>query len=341
MVQNGGNKLTPLYCDENLLERLRFLVTDTATNAKVRKKAQGLYIGWAQNFKGVRGYERLVALYKQVPVRSRKPRPQPKYLSNDLRDLEEDEDEDEERERSHGSNDGQDSRRRNNNHNDYYDDNAGEGSSRGSHRPPPVPPSSAKPSKGKKKPLTKSNKSAPAPMPKINLIKERPLIQRVLADSGTASTNLINALTLINWERELSTENKAATDGFKRCRTLRKSVLRYIHSIESDEFLGPLIHANEELITALKKYDEMSRPPDYDSDSEDSDYDKDDWKVEADRMQHLNIGSSSKNAGTSRSRSGSLAHNTQESSTKKQQQYSESETESEDDNNPFGDSNAI
>lgn len=344
-----------MYCDEYLLDRLRVLVTDNSTNQAVRSKAQNLYIGWAQNFKGVRGYERLVALHKQVPMRSRKPRPQPKYLSNDLRDLEDDDDDDHEHDRHNRNNN-------NNNSDDGGDDSDRNDTrnSRSGHSAPPLPPSSSKPSKSQQAnkrsqgggSRSRASSSAAPAMPKINLAKERPLIQKALAESNFASTNLTNALKLINWQRELSTENKAATTEFKHCRTLRKIILRYIHSIESDEFIGALIHANEELITALKKYDEMSRPPDYDSDSDESDYDGDDWKVESDRMKHLNIGPSgsagpsSSGAGNGASSSGHSSSAAAGSAQTKRNKYPDTESESEeeeeeDENNPFGDSHAI
>lgn len=356
MVQNGGPKLTPLYTDENLLERLRAVVTDDMTNKRVKAKAQNMYIGWAQTLKGERGFERLATLHKQLPTRARKARPQPKYLSNDPRDLEDDDEEDTGRGRDddrRGYRD-EDDRRRRYDEEDYHREPSSsrgrepsssirrEPSSSRGHAPPPIPSSSSKPSfssspapsRTHKKKASTSRSSAPV---RVDLAKERPFIQKAIADSSTASTNLINSLALINWERELSTENKTATEGFNRCRQLRKSILKYIHSIESEEFIGSLIHANEELITALKKYDEMSRPQDYDSDSEDSDYEQDDWKVEADKMQQrmeqlqLNTKVRSSSAGPSNPSSPAPVAPRHAPST-----YHEV-----DDDNPFGDSNAI
>ncbi|KAF5101041.1 hypothetical protein D0Z00_001041 [Geotrichum galactomycetum] len=155
-------------------------------------------------------------------------------------------------------------------------------------------------------------------MPRIDLTKERPKIQQTLAEASSAATNLMNALRLINWEQELSTENKRATECFNKCRRLRKQVLRYIHSIESEEFIGSLLHTNEELIQALQKYDKMSQAPDEDSDS---DYENDDWKVES-GMRKLNVNDRRKNRDESDSES-------------------DLSDEEEDDDNPFGDANKI
>lgn len=332
--------MTPLYCDEYLLERLRLLVTDQSTPKKVKVRAQGMFAVWAQDLRGRRECERLVALHKQVPMRVRKPRPQPKYLSNDPRDLEEDYgDEEEERDARrrgetydrNGKDNDYNNNNNNNDDNDDNDDDRSYGSSSSSLRAPPIPPSSSKP-----KPVSHTtshhSQSKKQTVRKINLTTERPKIQKVLAESGSAATNLNNALQLINWEKELSTQNPKATECFNKCRALRKHVLRYIHSIESEEFIGPLIHANDELVGALQEYDKMSRPADYDSDSDgsaDSDYEEDDWKVESDRMARMNLKEGGGGGGSSSSGGG-------HSSKGKSRRPAD-----EDEEDPFGDSHAI
>lgn len=285
-----------------MLERLRILATDNQTTPAVRKKVQSLFVGWSQDLNGQRGYERLAELYKQLPQHSRKARPQPKYLSNDPHELEEDEGESSPsgsagpssgvRSRSNTtSGSGSGNRSRSNTVENHHTD---------------------------KKKVKKQPKPAPAPLPRIDLAKERPKIQQTLAEASSAATNLMNALRLINWEQELSTDNKKATECFNKCRRLRKQVLRYIHSIESEEFIGSLLHTNEELIQALQKYDKMSQAPDEDSDS---DYENDDWKVES-GMRKLNV---------------SDRRNHRDSS----DTGSDVSDEEEDDDNPFGDSNKI
>jgi len=275
------------------------LATDSQTTPAVRKKVQGLFVGWSQDLQGQRGYERLVELYKQLPQRARRSRPQPKYLSNDPHELEDDEGESSSpsigpSSSSHSRSNtasGSGNRSRSNTVDDHYVN---------------------------KKKTKKTSKPAPAPLPRIDLAKERPKIQQTLAEASSAATNLINALRLINWEEELSTENKKATEWFNKCRRLRKQVLRYIHSIESEEFIGSLLHTNEELIQALQKYDKMSQAPDEDSDS---DYENDDWKVDS-GMRKLNINDRRKNRDESDSES-------------------DQSDDEEDDDNPFGDANKI
>ena len=46
-------------------------------------------------------------------------------------------------------------------------------------------------------------------------------------------------------------------------------MLRYIQLVESEQFLGSLIHANEELVEALRLFMKLDKPIEEDSDSED------------------------------------------------------------------------
>lgn len=55
---------------------------------------------------------------------------------------------------------------------------------------------------------------------------------------------------------------------FETCKQLRRQILRYIQYVESDDFLGGLIHANEELVTALMAFEVLDKSVDDDSDSE-------------------------------------------------------------------------
>ena len=63
-------------------------------------------------------------------------------------------------------------------------------------------------------------------------------------------------------------DDPEVTKRFETCKQLRRQILRYIQNIETDEFLGGLIHANEELITALMAFEIMDKSVEDDSDSE-------------------------------------------------------------------------
>lgn len=83
-----------------------------------------------------------------------------------------------------------------------------------------------------------------------------------------ASINLLNGLQLVNRENERVSENQEVLRRFQLCKKLRKEILRYIQHVESDEWIGSLVNANDELVKALTAYEIMDRSVDDDSDSD-------------------------------------------------------------------------
>jgi hypothetical protein len=102
----------------------------------------------------------------------------------------------------------------------------------------------------------------------FNLNKERDNMTKAIANSSMASTNLLNGLQLVNRENERVSENQEVLRRFQLCKKLRKEVLRYIQHVESDEWIGSLVNANDELVKALTAYEIMDRSVDDDSDSD-------------------------------------------------------------------------
>ncbi|KAM5346636.1 hypothetical protein ACJ41O_009641 [Fusarium nematophilum] len=103
----------------------------------------------------------------------------------------------------------------------------------------------------------------------FNLEAEKEQMKTVIADSSIAATNLMNALQSINRERERISDNQHALERFEACKLLRRKVLRYIHHVEHEQWLGGLLHANDELVHALMSFEQLDRSIDADSDSDD------------------------------------------------------------------------
>ena len=55
---------------------------------------------------------------------------------------------------------------------------------------------------------------------------------------------------------------------FETCKRIRRQILRYIQLVESDQYLGSLLSANDELVKALMNFEIMDKSIDDDSDSE-------------------------------------------------------------------------
>lgn len=102
----------------------------------------------------------------------------------------------------------------------------------------------------------------------FSLEKERPAILQAIAGSSVASSNLNNALKLVNRERTRVGDDPEVMKRFETCKNLRRQILRYIQFVETEELLGGLIDANERLIGSLMAFEVMDKSVDDDSDSE-------------------------------------------------------------------------
>lgn len=89
-----------------------------------------------------------------------------------------------------------------------------------------------------------------------------------IASANVASTNLINALKLINRENQRVSDNPECRNRFETCKGLRRQILRYIQLVESEQYIGGLLAANDELVKALMAYEIMDKSIDDDSDSD-------------------------------------------------------------------------
>jgi hypothetical protein len=204
-----------------------------------------LFIQWANGYKDTPGLERIAALYKELPKSSRPVAARQKVLQDDT---------------THDSD----------------ADNAPSptyGRSRASssvnqaspaHRPVTLTPTTTSSFASK---LSKSRHRDKSNTP-FNLSKEKDNMTKAIANSSMASINLLNGLQLVNREHERVSENQEVVHRFQACKKLRKEILRYIQYVESDEWIGSLVNANDELVKALTAYEIMDRSVDDDSDSD-------------------------------------------------------------------------
>lgn len=113
---------------------------------------------------------------------------------------------------------------------------------------------------------------------------------------------------------------------FEACKELRRTVLRYIQLVESEQFLGSLIHANEELVEALGLFMRLDKPIEEDSDSEDE------WNGPIDGSVTEGMGGMSLGA-KGKGQHGGHGHRGEEEDRAK--------NDDDDLDNPFGDANAV
>ncbi|KAK5724429.1 hypothetical protein LTR15_004474 [Elasticomyces elasticus] len=254
LIQNAGARFQRAFADEPLLERLRLMAREEAVDPEVRKKCQILFVQWANAYKATAGLEGIANLYKELPKSQRPAAARSKVL----RDTE------------------------------VHD--SGDESPYESHRPAPAPPSGNRsrasssaqvPTAAPSRPvtLTPTSSSFGSKLVKgkskfssskggFNLAREKDNMTNCIARASIASTNLLNGLQLVNRETQSVSDNQEVRNRFDTCKTLRRQILLYIQHVESDEWIGSLVNANDELVKALTAYEIMDRSIDDDSDSD-------------------------------------------------------------------------
>lgn len=241
LIENAGPRFQRAFADEPLLERLRVAATDPLSDEEVKMKSQILFRQWALNYKSTPGMERISALHKQLP---RRKKPIRQEESKVLKETEQDMQTDPFAEHVEVAKPTSSLSPLSN----RASSNAG--------------PAASKELKSKSKPA-KQPRSKP-----INLEKEKPRLLETIASSSVASTNLMNALRLINREKKRVSDDADTLKHFETCKLLRRQIFHYIQLIDSEQWLGSLIHANEELVTALMAYEVLDKNLEDDSDSE-------------------------------------------------------------------------
>lgn len=331
LIQNAGARFQRTFADEMLLERLRVCGTSDLSDPLVKDKCKELFRSWTQ-YKNVRGLEQIASLYKQLPQRKQ-------VLTQDkskvLRETEQnpfeadDDKEDEEPPApAHGR---------------HTSLASAQGQSSNSPRSSPQPsffnqPAPAAMTKKSKKDKKSGKKNKP-----FNLEAEKDNMKTCIAESSVASTNLLNALRLINREQEQISENQAAVSHFENCKLLRRKILRYIQLVESEQWLGGLLDANDRLVTALMTFEQLDRAIDADSDS-------DDEMAQQAHMYKLATEKGKEHEGATQQLAGLSINSRSPAQEKRPPQPTrpvqppeedEDDIEEEDENDPFADRNAV
>jgi hypothetical protein len=217
---------------------------DDLVDADVRTKCNTLYRQWAVSYKNVAGLDKIATLYRQLP-QTKKLQPSQSKVVRET-----------EQEAAREAQSPPPSRAR----------APSSPSSSKKAAPPPPPVSLAQTSSSSF--FSRSKDKKKGPQVKFNLEKEKGRIMETIAAANVASTNLINGIKLINRETQRVSENVECRNRFDQCKTLRRQVLRYIQLVESEQYIGGLLSANDELVKALMAYEVMDKSIEDDSDSD-------------------------------------------------------------------------
>ena len=331
LIENAGPRFQRAFADEPLLERLRVAATDSLSDPLVKNKCSVLFRQWAASYSGTPGMERIANLHRQLPQRKKAHRQE---SSRVLKESEPHENEDPYGHRVSVS--------------------GGGGPTQNLRTPSAsaTPTSSAFPGGTSLTPYgqssaksSKSHKKSKAHKP-FNLEKEKPQILQTIASSSVASTNLMNSLKLINRESKRVSEDQETVNRFETCKLLRRQVLHYIQYVESEQWLGSLIHANETLVEALMAFEVLDKDLEDDSDSdaesEVNEWDSDEAETaKKKRGKSVQQGFAGLSLGQKTSGPPSGMVNGKNKRIDSESEEEEEGTESGDEDNPFGDINAV
>lgn len=223
------------------------MARDDMVDATVRQKCRVLFAQWANAYRNTAGLERIANLYKEFPKTSRPEAARQKVL----REIPADPDQE-----SPFAEPSSSSRSRSN----LKDKQLGQ--SAAPSRPVTLTPTSS----GFSYKLFKEKKDKTGKP--FSLSKEKENMTTSIAQASIASTNLMNGLQLINRESERVSNNIEVLKRVEACKNLRRKILYYIQHVESDEWIGSLVNANDELVKALTTYEIMDRSISDDSDSD-------------------------------------------------------------------------
>ncbi|KAI9666884.1 MAG: putative actin patch assembly and actin polymerization protein [Alyxoria varia] len=267
LIQNAGGHFQRTFIDEPLLERLRMLPRETMTDAEVRDRCNTLYRQWATDYKSVPGLSGIALLHKELPRRKKPTAAQSRVIrENDA----------EAQENPFGS----------------EPDSPRHGRNRSYSRPSPhnfvtaSPSSSSRPRAQSSGSVLSTNSGSTATnatttskkdksssrshkFKSFNLEREKPTMLSAIANSSITSTNLLNALKHVNREAgDRVSADPNVMHCFQSCKALRRQILRYIQLVESEQWIGSLLSANDDLVDALMTFEIMDKSIEEDSDSE-------------------------------------------------------------------------
>ncbi|CAK5264532.1 unnamed protein product [Mycena citricolor] len=237
LVENGGHKFQTTFADGQLTDALKHLGNDAYTDKKVKKKLLLVLASWQEQFKSEPSMAGVAGLYKQV----RHERSE-RAASMDTMGLPDGEALDREArrkaklEREQAKLDREQAKEK---------QRQEEAEKR------------MKEAEERRKEKERKNRPKRAP---FDFEKEKPKVLHSIVEASQASSNLVNAITLVNQEKESLPDNARVQECLSQAKLVRKSIIRYIQLVENEEFIGTLIETNDRIIQALEMYDKLSVP---------------------------------------------------------------------------------
>lgn len=231
LVENGGHKFQTTFADSQLTDAIKNLASDPSTDPKVKKKLLSVLASWKNQFQGDPSMAFVANLYSQCRPRTSRTVDPSSIWAQDTESqrasLEYERRKREEKEKK------EEAKRK-----------AKEEKER---------------EKMKREEELRKAKTRVRRKP-FDFEKEKPEILTTIANASQASSNLVNAITLVNTEHDSLQTNEQVQDRLMKAKQVRKQLVRYIQLVENEELIGTLIETNDRLVQALEMYNTLSRP---------------------------------------------------------------------------------
>ncbi|KAJ6504395.1 hypothetical protein DFH09DRAFT_1201542 [Mycena vulgaris] len=223
LVENCGHKFQTTFADGQLTDTLKHLANDANTDKKVKRKLLLVMNSWHDQFKSDPSMAMVAGLYKQV-------RHDRHERSNQLDTLGLPDVDTLEREAKRKAK---------------------------AEREKAKEMQRLEEAERRRKEKEQKNRPKRAP---FDFEREKPQVLGSIVEASQASSNLVNAITLVNQEKESLLTNLRVQECLVKAKQARKPVVRYIQLVENEDLIGTLIETNDRIITALEMYDKLSTP---------------------------------------------------------------------------------
>ncbi|KAG1749779.1 uncharacterized protein EDB91DRAFT_1109627 [Suillus paluster] len=248
LVDNGPQKFQATFADGQLTDAIKQLAADPTTDQKVKKKLIAVLASWNSQFKDDPSMSVVSGLYRQCRPADRRSQ----GYSNGA-------------ELSHGPSSDYERKMKEKDEKELAKQRAKREKEE------------AKESARKAEEEARRKKKGRSRRAPFNFEVEKPQILTTIANASQASSNLVNAITLVNGEKESVASNVRVQECLEKARAIRKPIVRYIQVgllcsvvglfahdqtqlVENEEMIGALIETNERIIIALQMYVNLAAP---------------------------------------------------------------------------------
>ncbi|RDB29003.1 Protein lsb5 [Hypsizygus marmoreus] len=226
LVENCGTKFQTTFADGQLTDALKNISADSTADKRVRKKLLLVLASWRDQFKSDPSMSLIAGLYSQCSREGRRLSQQEVSHLIGLPTVEDKKRAEKEEAKKTAKREKEEAKER----------------------------ARKEAEERRQKERNAASRSRRAP---FNFEKDKPKVLASIVDASQATSNLHNAITLVNPETDSLKSNERVQECLTKAKQARKPVVRYIQLVENEELIGTLIETNERIIAALEMYDKL------------------------------------------------------------------------------------